>query len=286
MKSSFWTKNVILLALTFFFVWVGQGLWTSINTNFFVQDLGLDGREILWLAGIRETPGLLLMFLAALVMRLPLSRRAAASLALMGVGFACYGLVHSYTALIAVVLVGSIGFHNWFAVSNALGIGLAKEGQSGRVLGRMNAVGMLASVLGMATVMFLADRLGLRPFYIISGASILVAAIIVSRLPTDIGADARESPRMLFSKRYWLYYVLILFQGVRTQVFTVFGPWVLVQFYQVTASQLALLMVVSRMINFFAAPRLGDWVDRFGERTVLTSCYVAMAAGFAGYATS
>jgi len=285
MRSSFWTRNVILLAFTFFFVWVGQGLWTSVNTNFFVQDLGLSGRQVLWLAGIREIPGLLLVFLAALVMRLPLSCRAAASLSLMGVGFGCYGLVHSYTALIAVVLVGSIGFHNWFAVSNVLGIGLAEKGRSGRILGRMNAVGMLASVLGMVMVMLLSDRLGLRPFYFVSGVSLLVAALIVSRLPTDIGADASETPRLVLKRRYWLYYVLILFQGVRTQVFGAFGPWVLVQFYQVTASQLAMLMVVSRMMNFLVAPRLGDWIDRLGERKVLTGSYLGMAAAFAGYAT-
>lgn len=285
MGSSFWTRNTILLALTFFFVWIGQGLWTSVNTNYFVQDLALSGRQILWLAGIREIPGLLLVFLAALVMRLPLSRRAGASLLLMGLGFGCYGLVHTYTALIAVALVGSIGFHNWFAVSNALGIGLAEKGRAGRILGRMNAVGMLASVVGMVMVMLLSERLGLRPFYFVSGVSLMVAAIIVSRLPTDIGGDTSETPRLLFRRRYWLYYVLILFQGVRTQVFAAFGPWVLVQFYQVAASQLAMLMVISRMVNLFVAPRVGDWVDRLGERRALTGSYLIMAAAFVGYAT-
>lgn len=285
MGSSFWTRNTILLALTFFFVWIGQGLWTSVNTNYFVQDLALSGRQILWLAGIREIPGLLLVFLAALVMRLPLSRRAGASLLLMGLGFGCYGLVHTYTALIAVALVGSIGFHNWFAVSNALGIGLAEKGRAGRILGRMNAVGMLASVVGMVMVMLLSERLGLRPFYFVSGVSLMVAAIIVSRLPTDIGGDTSETPRLLFRRRYWLYYVLILFQGVRTQVFAAFGPWVLVQFYQVAASQLAMLMVISRMVNLFVAPRVGDWVDRLGERRALTGSYLIMVAAFAGYAT-
>jgi predicted MFS family arabinose efflux permease len=285
MGSSFWTRNTILLALTFFFVWIGQGLWTSVNTNYFVQDLALSGRQILWLAGIREIPGLLLVFLAALVMRLPLSRRAGASLLLMGLGFGCYGLVHTYTALIAVALVGSIGFHNWFAVSNALGIGLAEKGRAGRILGRMNAVGMLASVVGMVMVMLLSERLGLRPFYFVSGVSLMVAAIIVSRLPTDIGGDTSETPRLLFRRRYWLYYVLILFQGVRTQVFAAFGPWVLVQFYQVAASQLAMLMVISQMVNLLVAPRVGDWVDRLGERRALTGSYLIMAAAFAGYAT-
>jgi predicted MFS family arabinose efflux permease len=43
-------------------------------------------------------------------------------------------------------------------------------------------------------------------------------------------------------------------------------------------------MVVSRLINSLVAPRVGDWMDRLGERRVLTSSYAAMAAAFIGYA--
>ena len=285
MRSSFWTRNIILLALTVFFAYVGQGLQSSVTTNFFVQDLGLDGRQVLWTAGIREIPGLLLMFLAALIMRLPLSRRAGGALSLMGLGFGCYALVHSYLALVAVVLVASIGFHNFFAVLSALGMGLAPEGYSGRVLGRMNAIAMLAQVVGMGLVILLSGWLGLRSLYFIVGAVLLIAAIIVFQLPTDIGADLSESPRLLLKRRYWLYYVLILFQGVRTQVFLAFGPWVLVQFYHVTAPQLAALMIAGRFLSFLMAPRVGYWIDHLGERKVMTGSYLIMALGFVGYAT-
>jgi len=286
MRSSFWTRNVILLALTMFFAWLGQALWNSVSTNFFVQDLGLDGRQVLWLAGIREIPGLLLMFLAALVMRLPLSRRACGALLLMAVGFGCYGLVHSYLALIAVALVGSVGFHSWFPVSSALSMGLAEKGYAGRILGRMNSVSMLASMLAMGMVMLLSERLGtLRPFFFVSGVALAIGAAIVWRLPAHIGAIPSESPRLVFKGRYWLYYVLTLFAGVRTQVFSALGPWILVQFYGVAASELAILMLASRIVNFFAAPRVGEWIDRLGERKTLLGSYVAMAAAFAGYAT-
>lgn len=285
MQSRLWTSNVLLLAVAVFFASLGQGLQGSVTTNFFVQDLGLDGQRVLWLAGIREIPGLLLVFLAALIMRLPLSRRAGAALLLMALGFGCYALVHSYLPLVIAVLIGSVGFHNWFPVQSALGMGLVTKERSGRILGAMNAVAALASIVGMGMVILMSEGLSLRPFFLFSSAALAVGAAIVLRLPTGIGASHPESPRLVFRKRYWLYYVLIFFDGCRTQVFSAFGPWVLVQFYRVTAAQLAILMIASRVVNLLTAPQVGEWIDRLGESRVLTASYLGLAAGFVGYAT-
>lgn len=285
MTSRFWTANVILLASAIFCASLGQGLQGGVSTNFLVQELGLDGQQILWLAGIREAPGLVAVVLAALIMRLPLARRAAVALLLMALGFGCYALVHSYLALIVVALVASVGFHNWFPVSSALSMGLVKRQASGRIQGRMRAVTALAGLAGMGLVILLSGRIGLRPFFLMAALALVAGAVVVLRLPNDIGASIAETPRMVFKRRYWLYYVLVFFEGSRTQVFFTFGSWVLVEFYQVTAAQLATLMIVSRMVGFLTAPRVGDWIDRLGERRVLTGSYLGLAAGFVGYAT-
>ena len=85
--AAIWTSNLILLASGVFLLRFGEGLMGGVRTNFFVDTLGLSGGQVLWLEGIRELPGLGLIFIAALTMHLPLSRRAAASVLLMGVGF-------------------------------------------------------------------------------------------------------------------------------------------------------------------------------------------------------
>jgi len=136
----------------------------------------------------------------------------------------------------------------------------------------------------MGVVILLSDRLGLRPFFLMSAVALAVGAALVLRLPRDTGATTTDTSRIVFKKRYWLYYVLVFFEGSRTQVFRTFGTWVLVQFYQVTAARLAMLMIVSRMVGFVGAPRVGDWIDRLGERTVLTASYLGLAAAFVGYA--
>jgi predicted MFS family arabinose efflux permease len=206
------------------------------------------------------------------------------ALVLMALGYGCFSLVHSYAALIAVAVVASTGFHNWFPVSSALGMGLVERHYSGRVLGRMRSVTGLAGVVGMGLVILLSGQLGLRPFFLMSAVALALAAALVLRLPRDAGSTTNETARMVFKRRYWLYYVLVFFEGSRTQVFRTFGTWVLVQFYQVTAAQLATLMVVSRMVGFVTAPRVGDWIDRLGERKVLTGSYLGLVAAFLGYA--
>ena len=108
-----WSRHLIILAITVFLSRLGQGLFGGAATNFQVDVLGLSGKQVLWLAGIREIPGLALMVIAALIMHVSLSRRAALSLLVMGVGYGLYAAIRSYTALIAVALVGSLGFHNW-----------------------------------------------------------------------------------------------------------------------------------------------------------------------------
>jgi predicted MFS family arabinose efflux permease len=214
-QASIWTRDIILLTITVFFARLGQGIQQGVSTNFFVHDLGLGGDKVLWLAGIREIPGLALMFLAALMMRVPQSRRGTFALFLMGVGFGSFAFVQSYGALIATSLIASLGFHNWMPLQNSLGMALAGRERSGRVLGRLNSMGSLATTAGMLLIVLLSKRLGLRMFYAGAGILIILAAVAIYKLPTEIGGDLRKTPRLVLRKRYWLYYVLTFFEGSR-----------------------------------------------------------------------
>jgi predicted MFS family arabinose efflux permease len=283
--ASIWTRNVLILALTVFFARFGQGLQGGVSTNFLVHDLGLGGDQVLWLAGVREIPGLGLMFLTALIMRLPQSHRAFWSLLLMGFGYGCYYFINSYTTLLALAFIASIGFHNWMPLLSSLGMGLVGRERSGRVLGRMNAVGSLASMGGMVIIVFFSEKFGLRPFFLFGGAFLILAALVVSRLPKEIGASTEKIPRLLLRKRYWLFYVLTFFEGSRTQVFYTFGAWVLVDSYGFNAQRISVLLIISGLMNFLIAPHMGNWIDRFGERITLTASYFALVLVFIAYAT-
>jgi predicted MFS family arabinose efflux permease len=125
----------------------------------------------------------------------------------------------------------------------------------------------------------------LRAFYILGGIAICMGGLLVLRIPASVGERTAAQPRMILKWRYWLYYVLIFFEGSRMQVFGSFGTLVLVQDYGLDAREISLLLVVSGVVNFLLAPRMGQLIDRWGERWTLSISYVALALCFVGYAT-
>ena len=283
-----WTTDLVLLACTVFLFNFGEGSLLGVRTNFFVDDIGMTGAQVLWLEGIREIPGLALMFVAALIMHLPLARRAAVSLLLLGVGYALYSVVHSYTALLAIAVTASLGMHSWMPLRSALGMSLAPKEKSGRVLGALSSAASLASIIGMGAIALasgIMQTLSLRLLYIIGGALIILAGLLLLKLPSTIGATQAKQPRMLLKRRYWLYYVLSFFAGSRKEVLGTFGSLVLVQVYDFEVWQLSTLLLIGSVLRFLCAPLLGALIDRYGERTMVSSSYAALILCCIGFAT-
>jgi predicted MFS family arabinose efflux permease len=278
-----WNKSLILLASAVFMLSLGGGLQSGISTNF-MKELGLSGAQVLLQSGIRELPGLCLMFIAALTFKLSLTWRAAASVLIMGVGYALYAAVHSWTALVIVSLTASLGFHLWLPLNTSLGLVLADKQNAGKVLGTLSAVAALASMVGIGCIIAFSNLLSLRLLAGVAGILIIVAAILISRLPKKLGETIKAQPRLLFRRRYWLYYVLLLFEGSRAQVFFAFNIMVLVYNYGLSAMQVSFLMLASGLVNFLFARRLGTLLDVTGERITLTLAYLGLALCFVGYA--
>ena len=118
------------------------------------------------------------------------------------------------------------------------------------------------------------------------GVLIIGAAVLLTRLPKNIGETKKAQPRLLFRRRYWLYYVLLVFEGSRT-------AGVLSLQHDGSGVQLrADRRYRSASCYWQAASSIsfspGDWgacSTWWGERITLTVGYVALALCFVGYAT-
>jgi len=286
--GTLWSANLVLLTAAVFLLSFGMGILGGTRTNFFINTLGLSGEQVLWFEGIREIPGLTLMFIAAVVMHLPLSWQTAAYVLIMGIGYGLYASVNSYEGLIAVALIASLGMHGWMPLNSALGMSLAGKEKSGQVLGILSSVGALAAIAGTGGIALasrvLAD-MSLRVYYVVGGAVIILGGLLIAKLPEEIGATDIAKPRLLLRRRYWLYYVLTFLQGSRKQILGTFTMLVLVARYGLEVWQISLLLLVSGIINFATAPVLGRLLDRYGERATLTVSYLLLATSCVGYAT-
>jgi predicted MFS family arabinose efflux permease len=146
----------------------------------------------------------------------------------------------------------------------------------------------LANIAGMGVIALLtklATSLSLGTYYVIGGALIAVAGLLLIRIPADVGATNLRQPRMLLKNRYWLYYVLTFFQGSRKQVLNTFGMLVLVENFGLRVWQISLLLLVSGLVNFLGAPYLGRLLDQLGERRVISGSYVVLTLCCIGFAT-
>ena len=282
-----WSKSLTLFAVAVFLDRFGQGLLGGARMNFFVESLGLSNDQVLWLEGIREIPGLALIFLAAFTMHLPLAWQGVISLLLMGIGYGLYAFAGSYSALLVMAIVASFGFHLWTPLNHAIGMSLSSKKNTGRILGVLASVGSLASIVGMAVLSLLStlfETLSLGVYFLIGGIFIMFATFLVARLPKDLGMTEVKPARILVRRRYWLYYVLIFLSGARKLVLGSFVTLVLVQDYDLHVWQVSTLMLVSSVLNLLVSPVMGAFIDRFGERVTTTASYVILALCCVGYA--
>ncbi len=201
------------------------------------------------------------------------------------------GFTHSCThtqSLLAVAIGASLGLHMWMPLNSSLAISLSPKGRAASVMGILNGVGSLAAIVGMgalALVSKIAGEIPLTAYYLVGGGFIVVAGLLVLRIPPTAGATAEAPPRMLLKGRYWLYYVLTFFQGSRKQVLNTFGMLVLVDTFKLQVWQISLILVASSVVNLVGSPYLGRLIDRFGERKMLTASYTILTLGCVGFAT-
>ena len=276
-------KNIIALAMAIFFLQLGFGSFMATYTNFAVEHLHLKPIQLGYVEAIREIPGLLIVFIAALTMRMSEPILATIALFLVGIGLGAYYTVDSFPPLILFSLIWSIGLHTWMTVQPSIAMALADKNKKGHRLGQFGAVGAVGTLCGMGLVLALDEFIGFKIIFMIAGCSIVTGSFCASLISRSIGHS--EKPRLVFKSKYKTYYILTFLEGCRKQVFMTFAIYALVNNYGTTRRTVALLMIINGLVNMCLAPWVGRLVDRIGERKVLMFCYTALIGVFIGYAT-
>jgi hypothetical protein len=280
---------------------IAMNVSQTIQPNFFREVIGMDGSQNGYLIAIRETPGFLLIFISAFLLRLGMARATAASLVIAGMGFATFAFTGSFLALVGPTLISSVGYHSWMQLQPALGLSLAKRGSEGTTLGRLSSIGFSGTLIALFTVLgtllwverhygSLRDHQdnALRAFFVVAGVAAVIGAFFIYRFPVsaDDRAIAKAAPKITWRREYRLYYLLAFLDGSRMQIYFAFAPFVLVEEFNVSATALTSLLIVVALINWRTGRLIGSFVDRFGEQRVLTVGYTLHGVTFLGFALS
>lgn len=271
-------RDWLLLAAATIAFGFGFGIYTGTAPSFAIGVLQLERTQLGWLESLREVPGLLTAAIVGLVAAITAPRLALVSLLVVAAGFAATGQVRTFWPLVACNVLWSIGLHVWLTVQPSLTLSLSRAGHHGHALGLMSRYLALAVIGGLLFVRVAAGTLGFTTTFLISGLGASLGGFFLARIQQARGGQIQQ--RLVFRRAYWRYYGLMLLDGGRRQVVQTFALLILVLEFKVSLEAVAVLLLVNNALTMVAAPIVGRWTDRLGERRVLSSYYLLVAGVF------
>jgi len=276
-------RTLYYLATANFLLFFGFRIWQSTINNFAVEDLGIGALDIGWIQSLREIPGLTGFLLGFLAIYLSEVRIMAISVILLGSGLFLSGQANDLPFLLMSVIVMSFGFHMFYPSSNSIVLMVVDKENAPKTLGQLSSLGAGAALIATAVVYFLAEPLGYRTLFMITGALVVVGGFLLLPLgKAQKGLPERR--KMIFRKKYWLYYFLAFLMGSRRHIFTTFALFLLVLKFGITVQTTAILFFINSVINIFTYQLIGKMVGRFGERLMLSIAFSLLIFVFLGYA--
>jgi len=127
----------------------------------------------------------------------------------------------------------------------------------------------------------IAHKVPLRAVFLLAGAAAILAGAACLAIPKQIKTPGL---RLVFRRKYRLYYALCFLEGWRKQIFIAFAAFLLVRSRGATPKVMLTLWMVANVIGWITGPRVGKLIDRLGERRILTFYFASLIWVFVGYA--
>ena len=264
---------------------LGLEAWLTLFNNFAVEAVGLEGNHIGIIQSIREIPGFLTFLVVFVLLIIKEHRLSALSIVILGLGMAATGLLPTYFGLIFSTLIMSFGFHYFDTTCGSLTLQYFDEKTSPWVFGKLSSLASLTNIGVGILIYCTASLLNFIQIYLLIGSLILAAGLWgLFQDPTDSDLVPQHR-KMIFRKKYGLYYFLTFMAGARRQIFMAFAVFLMVKEFQFSVREVTTLFVINNVLNYFLFPLIGKGIIRFGERKILSIEYFSLIFIFVAYAT-
>ena len=265
---------------------IGLQAWLTLFNNFAVDVAGLDGNHIGVIQSLREVPGFLALLAVYIIMVLKEHRLSALSILVLGLGLALTGLFPSYPGLILTTLVSSFGLHYYETTNMSLTLQYFDEITSPWVFGKQRSYAAASSIALGLLIYALAFFLTFAQIYLLIGGLIITSAVWGYTQQPAKQTVIPQRKKMIFRKKYWLFYFLTFMAGARRQIYMAFSVLLMVQKFHYSIQEITILFVINNIFNYYLSPLIGKSIIRFGERRVLSLEYISLFFIFIAYATT
>lgn len=263
---------------------VGFQAWRTLFNNYAVDHVGINGFQMGVIQSVREVPGFLAMLVIYLLLIIKEHRLAALGVLVVGLGVVFTGLLPSFYGLVFATFTMSFGFHYFETVNQSLTLQHFSVKQAPIAIGSIKSYGALTNIVVGGVILLASKYFDLPDLFIGFGLFVMVMALFAfTRNPVKKVMPPQQK-KMIFKRKYWLFYVLSFLSGARRQIFVVFAIFMLVEKYQFKVEGVALLFVLNNVINYFMAKLVARGINKFGERVILSTEYVSLILIFLAYA--
>ncbi|MDA3916118.1 MAG: MFS transporter [Deltaproteobacteria bacterium] len=262
----------------------GLQCWRTLFDNFSVNVVGLDGNHIGVLQSVREMPGFLALLVTYVILIIKEHRLSALSIIILGAGIFMTGFFPSFYGLIFTTMVMSFGFHYYETTCQSLTLQYFNKLTSPHVFSQQRSYAAAANIAVAIIIFAAAPFLSYKAMFILFGSLISICGIwAVTKNPAKKNVTP-QIEKLVFKKRYWLFYFLTFMAGARRQIFMAFAVFLLVKKFGFTIQLITLLFLVNNIINFFINPLIGKFIVKYGERKLLSIEYFFLVLIFISYA--
>jgi hypothetical protein len=263
---------------------IGLQVWRTLFNNFAVETAGLAGSHIGIIQSIREIPGFLTLLVVYVLLLMKEHRLSALSVLGLGIGVSVTGLMPSFSGLIFTTLLMSFGFHYYETTNQSLTLQYFDRTTSPWVFGKLRSYAAASNIAVGIIIFSITPILDYSTVYLLCGGLVAVLGIWgFYRDPTHKNIPVQHK-RMIFRRKYWLYYFLTFMAGARRQIFIAFAVFLMVKKFNFSVQEIAVLFVINNAVNYFLSPQIGNAIIRFGERKVLSLEYFSLVFIFIAYA--
>ena len=272
---------------------IAFGLKRGIQDNYLADIIHIDQFERGIVEFFRESPGLFLIFILALMYKFADSKVFKIGIALMVAGLAGLLLTsstaffHTKVMVILFMTIFSTGEHIIMPVRSTIAMELAKPEKSGASLGittSINQLGNIAGFLIVTGVFFVlgkygfdrSDVIGYRIVFGAAAALMTAAAMVAAALKETTLKAPRQ--RFYFAKKFNKFYMLEVFYGSRKQIFLTFAPFVLILEYGASPSVMSILFAICAVFVMLLSPLIGRLIDKIGFKKVMVGDTLILVA--------
>jgi len=265
---------------------ISFGVWQALLNNFAIERAAFTGVEIGVLQSLREIPGFLAFGAILLLALLREQTLALVSILVMGLGTALTGFFPSEVGLYCTTVLMSVGFHYYETINQSLSLQWFAKESAAHQMGKMIAVGAFSGLLAYALVWLALDilHMDMKTIYLVGGGVTICIAIVCWSIFPHFPVKVEQHKKLILRRRYWLYYMLTFMGGARRQIFVVFAGFLMVEKFNFSASDIAILFLLNGLTSIVFAPQIGKLIGKWGERRALTLEYAGLILVFLAYA--